>query len=174
MKKKKFIPHNMMIAGFLMTWTIIILAFGLAVSQAEAAKGLCKYNAKHGWHIVGAGKKNSHWYPTQEACLIALNGPAPHYPPTATPVGTQIPGSTQVPQSTPTPGGVVDPHGVPTAYGAGINCQGAWDKIQGKKYKDVGYRFFDNPEHAWCRVWLRNHYGIDYEFYKFNHFMNGN
>lgn len=43
-------------------------------------------------------------------------------------------------------------------------CAVAWKQIDGVKYKDVGYRFFE--KHSWCKTWLMNKYGIDYDFYR--------
>lgn len=83
--------------------------------------------------------------PTETPTVVVTESP------TETPVITETPApilTTPEPDS-PNPGG----------------CYGAWLQIQGK-FKDVGYRFFDNPEHAWCQSWLLREYGIDYEMYK--------
>lgn len=54
---------------------LVILAAMLAVAAPGLAQGSCVYNPQHGWHIVGGGENNDHWYETEEECLIALQVP---------------------------------------------------------------------------------------------------
>lgn len=73
---------------------------------------------------------------------------------------TEFPGFDPNPDSTPSP---ADPSPV---VSSGRTCYKAWMQIVSVRNQDVGYRYFDNPNHAWCKVWLMREYGIDYDTYK--------
>lgn len=49
----------------------------------------------------------------------------------------------------------------------GMTCKKAWKIITETVYnRDVGFRFFDNPNHSYCKTWLWKKYGIDYDTYR--------
>lgn len=88
---------------------------------------------------------------------------------TETPVVTETPSPTVIPTET-TPAPTVETPVIaatldPSDRG-GNSCYDNWERILSSHNKSVGYRYFDNPEHAWCQTWLLNTYGIDYETYK--------
>ena len=173
---------------------IVILTAAFAVAAPAFAAASCVYNSQHGWHIVGGGGDNDHWYETEDECLAALNTPTVEPTLTSEPTDTEDPTQeptleptitaepTELPEATSTPGSPW-PDPIPTYMPpptlvvpvptlepisrAAKNCEWVWyNKIDGKVYKDEGYRYFDNPEHAWCKVWLHNKLGIDYNVYK--------
>lgn len=213
------------IVGFVTTWIVIIMAMGWMLMDANAG-GFCKYNAKHGWHVVHRayghddpkGQKNKDkadkeernkgpWFPTKEACEASVHPPKPTktaIPATGTPVvitptpsdgpgatqtspptGTAVASPTEPPVVTGTPSGgtptptdatftpvptivtpVETPTEAPVVAGGNIKCDDAWSMMQTSKTRDVGYRFFDNPDHAYCQVWLLKTYGVQYNLYK--------
>jgi hypothetical protein len=191
---------------FALIFTIIlIIASTLAVAAPAlaGANGSCVENPQHGWHIVGGGQQNDHWFETEAECLAALNpatetaSPTEETPvvtesptdvptdiptnePTETPVVTETPLPTDIPSATPLPTDIPSATptsppvvtGTPSAPGNSGNnrmdCASAWAKIVNLVHRDVGYRFFDNPNHEWCQAWLLNTYGIDYDWYKIN------
>jgi len=162
---------------FLLSIVIALLTMSFAVSVVSA-EGLCTYNSQHGWHIVGGGTLNDHWFETEEECLAALYPEeTPTDLPTLEPTVTSTPVPTDLPTLEPTLEPTITSTPVPTEtlvfvptegsdVRPALSCYAAWVMIDGKKFKDEGYRFFENPEHDWCQVWLFNHYGINYDYYK--------
>lgn len=187
---------------------VVIIAAMMAIAAPAFAAGRCAFVEGRGWHIVGGGELNDHWYETQTECEIALQVPTvlatlqatnmptdvptdlptdipseeptnlptdvptdlptdiPTASPTEPPVVTETPYWTQTPDhgpfNTPTP----EPTAV-SSKKSGMTCKKAWKLITETVYtRDVGFRFFDNPNHAQCKVWLWNKYGINYDVYR--------
>lgn len=211
------------IVGFITTWIVVIISMGWMLIDG-GAKGYCKYNTKHGWHVVHRAygqddpkgnkakekaekdeRNKGPWFPTKETCEASVH-PNPTKTPgpqaTGTPVvvtktpsdgsgatQTSLPTGSPVATNTELPGGILTPTGtdftpdprnitpevtateMPTqapaaVAGGNIKCDDAWAMMQTSKTRDVGYRFFDNPEHAYCRVWLLKVHGVQYNLYK--------
>jgi hypothetical protein len=115
--------------------------------------------------------------PTQEVTEIPIVTQEPTETPIPTDLPTEAPTETPVvieqPSETPLPTELPiftteEPTQKPdfTSSTGGTSCYDAWMMIQSVYNKDVGYRFFDNPNHIWCQSWLLREYRIDYEFYK--------
>lgn len=162
---------------------LVIIAAMLAVASPAFAKASCAYNPQHGWHIVGGGQSNDHWFNTEEECLASLVTPTATTPvattttPDPTEEATKTPDPTETPVVTETPDPTEEITETPTVVkvdvsitkARGNSCAVAWNMIQTRKFRDVGYRYFDNPEHAWCQDWLMAKYGINYNHYKETH-----
>ena len=180
---------------------MLIVAAAMAIAAPAFASASCQYNPQHGWHIVGGGEDNDHWFETETECLIALQvptalatlqstpvvtetaSPEPTEPPVVTetpnptdeptteptepPVVTETPYPTElptevVPTSTPDPATALPP-----AARKGMSCQRAWTKITETVYeREVGFRFFENPNHEYCEAWLVKTHGIVWDIYK--------
>jgi len=170
----------------------LIIASALAIAAPAFAAAQCTENPQKGWHIVGGGSDNDHWYETEEECLAALPAEETETP-TDEPTATDLPATeeptqfpTDIPIDLPTETPVVEPTDDSTDLppvvvteittqqpaelteapeSSGNSCYDAWVVIQGV-HKETGYRYFENPEHTWCQTWLLNTYGIDYYPYK--------
>jgi hypothetical protein len=177
LQTKKAAIINILIIILLILSAILVIASPALASAAPR----CTFNPNHGWHIVGGGDLNDHWFETEEECQAALDPTpepteVPTEEPTETPDPTEVPTEeptetpvvTEVPTEEPTETPVVTE--VPAFEPRALNCLAAWKIISGTLHnKDVGYRHFDNPEHAYCQVWLLNRYGIEYDVYKVQH-----
>lgn len=94
---------------FLMAVLIVLIGVALFTVGSAQAAGRCEEVPGQGWHIVGAGADNDHFYETETACLIDLQVPtalatlqATNDESTQEPTETVVPTETTLPTDIPT------------------------------------------------------------------------
>jgi|WetSurMetagenome_2_1015567.scaffolds.fasta_scaffold46014_4 hypothetical protein len=177
---------------FVILAVIVSSALAVAAPSLAAPSASCTFVPNHGWHIVSGGQLNDHWFDTEADCLIAIQvptlvatmstieptitvEPTLTVEPTESPVVTETVVPTYQPTESPTEPPVVNetpsatntPVVVTPQPRRGMSCGRAWQKITETVYdRETGFRFFDNPNHAYCKVWLMEKHGINWDVYK--------